>query len=331
MLDMPTVDEETKTRQSKCMAANYWMTENKYQILELIHQFKSVRSHHIAMHLPDRHYRGLRHTLRIMTDQGLLQVHKQIYHHSVYQLTDKGKRALQGRDLPPRYVPVGAGLGLPLNNEWDHAMMVCDLLSNLKAGADRHGIRMISAEEIAEQATVEKPFAFPTRSTYFSKKLKKNVPKTIIPDGFVGFEYADGKRKYFAIEAENNKAHSRHDDEDINSNQNSTNKKFMAYCDIDMERVFSSLGIRHMQVLVVAPTPTQIKGKFNAGRKVVEKSWLFLGHWLPTVAGKDVPVLPDLIDAAWLRIGLDPELINGYTLRARKRPDHADHREELQA
>jgi hypothetical protein len=52
------------------------------------------------------------------------------------------------------------------------------------------------------------------------------------------------------------------------------------------------------------------------GRKVVKESHLFLGHWLPTVNGQDVPTLPQIIDAPWLRIGLPPEHINAPSLRA---------------
>lgn len=331
MQHMLSVDEVYKTRQTKPMVkvAEPRMRESKFELLEVIHQFKAIRSNHIAMHLPHRHYRGLRHSLKTLTDQKLLGCHKEIYHHSVYWLTPKGKRFLNGRDLPPRFVPVGGGLGLPLNNEWHHSMMVCDLLSNLKAGADKHGIRMISAEEIAEQATVDKPFVFPRRSRYFDKKQKREVPYTIVPDGFFGLEYPNGKKAYFAIEAENNKAHSRFDDDDLSSTQSSTNKKFKAYCDIDMQGVYSNLGIGNMRVLVAAPTPTQIKNKFEAGRKVVDKSQLFLGHWLPIVAGKDVPVLPDIIDAAWLRIGMEPEHINGTALQTSPRSEHDHRREEL--
>ncbi|MEL6644087.1 MAG: hypothetical protein AAFO57_07470 [Pseudomonadota bacterium] len=137
-----------------------------------------------------------------------------------------------------------------------------------------------------------------------------------MPDGVIGFEYPGGKRAFFAIEAEHNKANSRADDDDPTSSQTSTRKKFKQYRDVDWRRVYAHLGIGNMRVLVVAPTPTQIENKFRVGRSVVKESHLFLGHWLPIVRGDDVPILPQIFDAPWLRIGLPPEHINASTLRA---------------
>jgi hypothetical protein len=128
--------------------------------------------------------------------------------------------------------------------------------------------------------------------------------------------YREGKTAYFAVEAEHNKPHERFDDNDPSSTQSSTKKKFAHYRDIHWKAVYAGLGIGNMRVLVVAPTPTQIESKFKVGRKVVKESHLFLGHWLPTVSSQDVPTLPEIIDAPWLRIGLPPEQINAPTLRS---------------
>jgi len=68
-------------------------------------------------------------------------------------------------------------------------------------------------------------------------------------------------------------------------------------------------------VLVVAPTSAQIENKFRVARTVVKESHLFLGQAVPIVAGTDVPIMPHLFDAPWLRIGLPPEQINATTLR----------------
>jgi hypothetical protein len=140
-------------------------------------------------------------------------------------------------------------------------------------------------------------------------------PYTLVPDGVFGLRYPDGKTAYFAIEAEHNKPHERFDDDDPTSTQSSTKKKIKHYRDIDWKTVYNGLGIGNMRVLVVAPTPTQIENKFKVGRKVVKESHLFLGHWLPTVSGQDVPTLPEILSAPWLRIGLPPEHINAPTLR----------------
>ena len=177
-------------------------------------------------------------------------------------------------------------------------------------------MRTISAEEIAETARGPHPFIFARKSVYTDRKTGRIVPYTVVPDGVIGFQYPTGKRAFFAIEAEHNKANSRHDDDDPKSSQTSTRKKFKQYRDIDWRRVYGNLGIGNMRVLVVAPTPTQIKNKFRVGRDVVPESHLFLGHWLPVVSGDDVPTVPQIFDAPWLRIGLPPEQINASTLRS---------------
>lgn len=48
------------------------MRASMYEVLELVYQFKALRSHHIAMHLPHRHSRGLTHSLRRLFDHGLI-------------------------------------------------------------------------------------------------------------------------------------------------------------------------------------------------------------------------------------------------------------------
>lgn len=297
------------------------LREGGYQVLELLHQFKALRSHHIAMHLPHRHERGLLHSLRNLFDHGLinkvdeLRRFNSLYQHDTYTLSQKGKDALAGRDLPPCFVPSDSALGFRLNHEWDHSMMIIDLISNLVAGAQGRGVQPISAEEVAAQATIDTPFIFPRKSTYIDRKSRRPEHYSVVPDGVIGFRYPNGQRAFFAIEAEHNKANSRNDDDDPRSRQTSTRKKFMQYRDVDWRQVYGNLDIGNMRVLVVAPTPTQIENKFAAGRSVVKQSHLFLGHWLPIVCGDDVPTLPQIFDAPWLRIGLLPEQINATTLR----------------
>ncbi|MEO0568817.1 MAG: replication-relaxation family protein [Pseudomonadota bacterium] len=298
------------------------LREGGFQVLELLHQFKALRSHHIAMHLPHRHEKGLLHSLRNLFDHGLIDKVQELrrfnalYQHDTYTLSEKGRDALAGRDLPPRFVPVDETLGFCLNHEWDHSMMIIDLISNLVAGARSRGVTPVSAEEVAVQSRIAAPFIFPRKSTYVERKTRTIEHYTVVPDGVIGFKYPNGHRAFFAIEAEHNKANSRTDDDDPKSRQNSTRKTLMNYRDVDWRQVYSNLNVKNMRVLVVAPTPTKIENKFKVGRTVVRESHLFLGHWLPIVSGEDVPVMPQIFDAPWLRIGLPTEQINTTTLRA---------------
>lgn len=288
-----------------------------FEVLELIYQFKALRSHHIAMHLPHRHDKGLRHSLRLMFDHGLLDKRQcGLYECDTYLLAGKGRDALAGRDRPPRYLYQEGGLEMRLGTEFEHSMMTIDLLSNLKAGAEAKGCRLIPAEEVAERASHPAPFLLPRHTTYRDRKSRKVAPYMLVPDGFVGIEHLDGKRAYFAIEAEHNKANSRFDDDDPSSRQSSTRKKIAQYRDVDWRQAYKNLGIRNCRVLVVAPTSAQIENKFRVARTVVKESHLFLGQAVPIVAGTDVPIMPHLFDAPWLRIGLPPEQINATTLRA---------------
>jgi len=160
---MPSFDVAENTRQDQGMRKPRFkrvrpksalnVTPTMFEVLELIYQFKALRSHHIAMHLPHRHDKGLRHSLRLMFDHGLLDKRLcGLYECDTYLLTGKGNDALAGRDLPPRFLYLEGGLEVRLGSEWEHSMMTIDLLSNLKAGAKAKGCRLISAEEIAEQA-----------------------------------------------------------------------------------------------------------------------------------------------------------------------------------
>ncbi|MEO0938548.1 MAG: hypothetical protein AAFY38_10385 [Pseudomonadota bacterium] len=323
---MPTFDETIAAPHNEAMRKPRFkrvrpttplnITPSMFEVLELIYQFKALRSHHIAMHLPHRHDKGLRHSLRLMFDHGLLDKRLcGLYENDTYLLTGKGSDALAGRDLPPRFLFLEGGFEVRLGSEFEHSMMTIDLLSNLVAGARAEGARPISAEEIFWGATSMEPFVLPRFTTYRERKTGVKKPYTLIADGMIGFEYPDQKRAFFTIEAEHNKANSRFDDDDPSSRQSSTRKKIAHYRDIDWRQVYSNLNIRNCRVMVAAPTPTQIKNKFQVARSVVKESHLFLGQAVPIVAGADVPILPGLFNAPWLRIGLPPERINSSTLR----------------
>ncbi|WP_146186161.1 hypothetical protein [Pontivivens insulae] len=294
------------------------MAPTLFEVLELVYQFRALRSHHIAMHLPHRHQRGLSHSLRLLFDHGLLDKRLcGLYECDTYLLTKRGLALLAGRDLPPRYLFLEGGLDIKLSTEWEHGMMTIDLLSNLKIGAEAAGCRLIAAEEMLATATSATPFIFPRHAEYTDRKSRKVVPYTLVPDGFAGVEYPNGKRAYFAIEAEHNKPHSRFDDDDPASTQSSSRKKIKQYRDVDWQQVYANLGIGNLRVMMVAPTAKQIKGKFAVARSVVKQSHLFLGQAVPVVGTQDVPTMPEIFDAPWLRIGLPPEQINRVTLKRR--------------
>lgn len=294
--------------------------ESIFEVLALLYQFKALRSSHIEMHLPKRHGRGLRHSLRNLFDHGLVDKvggEHNLYQHDVYTLTRKGYEMLALHDLPHRFVTNRGELGMAFYTEFDHSMMVIDLLSNLKAGADRCGVRMISCEEIAGQTDDPRPFEFPASYVYETTELRRKISTSAKPDGFVGFEYPNGKKAYFAIEAERQNPVS--PDTDIRAaTRSSAKKKFLSYRHVVKTGVFKKLGIGNMRVLVVAPTPTKIRNKFAVGGELVGQSHLFLGHWLPVSDGTSPPLMPHLFGAPWLRIGLPPEHIDGTVAQARE-------------
>lgn len=327
MLTMPSFDGAALAPQDKAMRKPRFkrvrpktplcISLAMFEVLELIYQFRALRSSHIEMHLPHRHSKGLRHSLRLMFDHGLLDKRLcGLYESDTYVLTGKGRDVLAGRDLPPRFVFLEGGLEINLSQEWEHSMMTIDLLSNLKAGADRAGYRLIAAEEMVEHATHMTPFVLPRKTPYRDWKTGKTEPYTLTPDGFVGVHHPDGKRVFFVIESEHNKANSRFDDDDPSSRQSSTRKKIAHYRDVDWRQAYQNLGVRNCRVLVTAPTKRQIENKFKAAQSVVEESHLFLGQAVPVVAERDVPTKPELFHKPWMRIGLSPVSINDTTPRS---------------
>lgn len=316
---IPKVRDEDRMRRPrhKAIAPNTRLVryETIYQLLECIYQFGTVRKHFLDMLLPERSNQGLVKSLRIVFDHRLVdriddvRRYRALNQHEIYNITDKGMEFLSGRDLPYQAMP--PEFSFSKRKEWDHYMMVTDLLANIAAGARKSDIRFIPAEEIALGATVDDPFIFPRRTKAKERKTQRYQPLTILPDGMFGLEYPNGKKAYFAIEAEHNKPH----DRAPGKKGNSTRKKFEQYIDLDIKAVYERLGIGNIRVLVVAPTPTQIRSKFAVGQRVVDHSHLFLGHWLPTAGERDVPILPEIIDAPWLRIGLPEEHINAPATR----------------
>jgi DNA-binding PadR family transcriptional regulator len=295
----------------------FYATDKVYQLLDLLYQFRALRTSHIQM-LTGREPSSLAWSLKNLMNHGYIdkaekiKEERNLYRCDVYEITPKGLKLLEHRDLPYRYVLKSGELGMAFYTEFNHSMMVVDLLANLKAGADRHGIRMISCEEIAEHLEDKRPFEFSATYAYETSEIRKKQSVQVKPDGFFGFEYPDKRRAYFAIEAEH-KNPNNPDTDHRATTRASTKKKFLVYRDIKATGSYKKLGISNMRVLIVAPTPTKIKNKFAVGEAIVDESHLFLGHWLP-VGGNPKP-LPELIDAPWLRIGLEPESLNGTVER----------------
>ena len=295
------------------------LTEQGVAVLLVLARYRYLRSTHLGALLPHRSRDGLRRTLRRLFDHGYIDKPKEqlrgynsLYCADIYMLDTKGERALSDRGLtPPQVTRLYRDKSDASVKQFAHAMMICDSLASIEAGVLNTDVEFIPWIKIVEKAPVEKPLKFPINI----KHDGMSYDGFLNPDGFFGLRYADGKTAYFALEAEHfNPIYP------SNLRRASTLKKLLGYRDIVRNQVYKSqLGIGNLRVLVLAPNPTRSKHQAELLETLVGSSHLFLFHPIPVQEElyKAPPPFPELFEAPWMRAGLEPEQINGHSLRAR--------------
>ena len=239
-------------------------------------------------------------------------------------LDTNGEKALLARGLtPPQVTRLYRDKSDAPVTQFAHAMMICDSLASIEAGVLHTDVAFIPWMKIVETAPVEKPLKFPIEI----KHDGMSYSGFLNPDGLFGLRYSDGKTAYFALEAEHYNPI-----RPTNLKRASTLKKLLGYRDIVRNQVYKhQLGIGNLRVLVVAPNPTRTLHQVELLEELVGKSHLFLFHPIPVQEElyKAPPPFPELFDAPWMRAGLEPEQINGSTLRTSGRPEHNHRSGEL--
>ena len=287
--------------------SSYRMTPDKVDILELLAQYKYLRSHSIRALLPERSPRNLGNTLRIMFDHGLLtkpreqlRGYNNLYCPDIYMLTPKGEQVLIERGRSPLSITrlYRQATDGPIKN-FSHAMMVCDTLSSIHAGTLHQPVEFISWTEIVARTDHENPMKLPCALRHNGEALDTYV----VPDGLFGLRYPNGQVSFFALECE-----AQNPIEPKTLKRASFLKKLLAYRDIAKTGVYKAqLKIPNLRVCVVAPTPQRIGTMMALTERIARSSNLFLFHDIPVqeFLYKAPPPFPELLTEPWQRAGMD--------------------------
>lgn len=182
-------------------------TPYKAEVLELLAQYKYLRSHSIRALLPHRSPKGMGASLRVLFDEGLIDKPREarrgynnLYSPDIYMLLPKGEQYLLERGRSPKaitrlYRQLTNG---PIKN-FSHAMMVCDTLSSIHAGTLHSPANFISWTEIVAKTGHIKPMKLPFTAEWKGQVLHSFV----VPDGLFGLRYENGQVSYFLLETEN--------------------------------------------------------------------------------------------------------------------------------
>lgn len=288
---------------------SYIVTDNVLDILCLLARYKYLRSSSIHTLLPDRSRDGLLRTLRRMFDAGLIDKpleqrrgYNNLYAPDIYMLDRDGEQALLERGVSPKAVTrlYRQATDGPIKN-FAHAMMICDTLASLEAGARE---RLIPWTEIVARTDHPEPMKLACSITHtFGSRMEK-LDTAIVPDGLFGIRYQDGKVAFFALECEHFNPI-----EPNTLGRSSFLKKMLAYRDISRREEYKSqLKIPNLRVVVVGPTPTRIQHMKELAERLVGESNLFLFQSVPVQEEimKAPPPFPELFNTPWLRAGLPP-------------------------
>jgi hypothetical protein len=286
-------------------------TQEKRDILELLAQYKYLRSSSLHTLLPKRHDIGLRKTLRVLFDEGMIlkprearRGYNNLYCPDIYMLAPKGEQYLLERGKDPlsitriyRHEKNG-----PVKN-FSHAMMTCDTLASIHAGANKAGVEFIPWSTIVARCDHINPMKLPCHLVH-----EGQVRDTwIVPDGLFGLRYPNGQVSFFVLESEHYNPI-----EPKTLDRASYLKKLIAYRDIHRTGVYKhQLKIPNMRVLVTAPTKTKVENMMALTLRLAGQTNLFLFHDIPVQEElmKAPPPFPELFTAEWKRAGLEPTVL----------------------
>lgn len=285
----------------------FHVTQGKLEILELLAQYKYLRSHSLRVLLPNRSKAGIGRTLRALFDEGLIHKPREarrgynnLYCPDIYMLSPKGEQFLIDRGKSPLMITrlYRQKTDGPIKN-FSHAMMVCDTLASIHAGTIGSDVEFIPWTQIVAGTDFPKPTKFPFKAVHNGEKVSTYVT----PDGLFGLRYPNGQVSFFALECEHFNPI-----EPKNLQRASFLKKFLAYRDIHKTGVFKDqLNIPNMRVLIVAPTATRIANMVALVERLVCKSNVFLFHDIPVQEEllNAPPPFPELFTDEWKRAGMD--------------------------
>lgn len=225
---------------------------------------------------------------------------------AIYRLTDKGKTYLisQGYEVHQTALKIGP---------FAHNLLASDVMADIKLAIDRtDGLRFITKQEILAGAPAKtrssgNPFAIPVTISYEWPNGKEAEEKTsYVADGWFGIEYADGSRRYFALEinhGSNVRANNLKDASHL--------RKFLSLRALRRDHLFNShLGLNAPVTALFVQTESDktanskdLLAELSAGKG----SGYFAFKTIPTHQQTDRAPLPDgkTLTVPWERVGFD--------------------------
>jgi hypothetical protein len=295
----------TRSRKQEAFVVTPYVLE----VLSLLARYKYLRANTIQALLPHRSEDGLRRTLRRMFDAALVEKPREqfrgynsIYCPDIYMLDRDGEQALLDRGVNPLAVTrlYREATDGPIKN-FAHAMMITDAMASVEVGARD---RLIPWTEVVARTTHPNPLKLECTIRHRFGERTETLDTAIIPDGFFGVRYEDGKVAFLALEAEHFNPI-----EPTTLRRSSFLKKVLAYRNIiERQEYKKQLNVPNMRVLVVAPTAQRIQHMIELVERLVGQSNLFLFAVIP-VQERDFKVKDpetNLFERPLLRAGLPP-------------------------
>jgi hypothetical protein len=232
----------------------------------------------------------------------------------VYELTRRGRQALDRQGAVPDRMPLFHRVDLGGCRQFPHAVMVSEIIASFELGARPNpNLRFISWEEILQRAPEETralriPFALPTRVRFmFPASAKQECIDTVaIPDAMFGLEYRHGGRRqyrFFALEADCGTMPI----ERSTLGQSSLLRKVCAYREVVSSQLHrTQLGLPNLLILIVTSSQPRLQAIQQLIKRVTGGSKLFLST-TTRATGESEPHMPlsSLLTEPWLRAGFD--------------------------
>ncbi|MFS4438612.1 hypothetical protein ACMA5I_10390 [Paracoccaceae bacterium GXU_MW_L88] len=276
-------------------------TDSDRKVLECLARYRYLRSSSVGLltGLPER---TRNYSLRKLFDRRLLDKPKSqaIGYNSlndpdIYEITQKGSEYLT-RHYPETTNLIRHRGDMPVK-QFRHAMMICDTLSAIEAGATQAGYRFISAGEIIERSPVERPMKL---SAWLRGKQV-----SFIPDGMFGLAKDDNYQLFF-LEAEHYNPL-----KPKKLNRASFYKKILLYGSLSETDTLKRFGKKRFRTLFVFPNKTRSENAQAIVAEEYKQSAMFLMTHVPIQEERfEAPEpFPELFTVPWLRGGLEPKTL----------------------
>jgi hypothetical protein len=213
----------------------------------------------------------------------------------VYELTALSRQVLGLNGTLARTTDTQVGN----NGEYryfQHALMICDILSSIELGCMQGGIRYIGWEEIVAKAMVKE---YKVMAHWEGKEYP------VVPDGLFGLEYPDKSFRFFALEAD------RGTEPLVRTNllQTSYKKKLLLYRSILLNQTYKKhWGVPNLYVATVTTSEQRMEHMKEVLLSITggRGNTVFLFKTYKGTPFSAPPADGHMLSESWLRAGYPP-------------------------